>query len=307
MPNLSVLCRNLTTFSKTKELDEEAFRAFLQRMVDSKIGVYIASGGSGEGHALSRDELLRVYKIGVEVCKGKVPVNANLPDQMTAQATIEHAKLAIEARVDLINVYGPCSYHGYRATEDETRAYFVDVLSVVKHPVALAPNVMVPTPKAALVAGIANRFPQVMAINMQGQDDTYFINLKDMIERDVAINVPFGLLHAPLLGANAVVSNECSILPKTFRSYADLFNARDFDAMARVYADIRRFGDYVAKWQGPVWKKMALRVFNLPGGEVRSPYLMPSDDEIQRFGEGLRQLHIPEIDELVQAASPRAA
>src|ERR1700694_5768559 len=97
MANLGVLCRNLTTFSKTGDLDEEAFRKFLQRMVDSKIGVYIASGGSGEGHALSRDELLRVYKIGVEVCKGKVPVNANLPDQMTAPATIEHATLAIAA------------------------------------------------------------------------------------------------------------------------------------------------------------------------------------------------------------------
>ena len=50
-----MLCRNATTFTKSKELDEEAFRKFLQRLVDAKLGVYLASGGSGEGHDLSRD------------------------------------------------------------------------------------------------------------------------------------------------------------------------------------------------------------------------------------------------------------
>src|ERR1700704_4764680 len=107
MSAMALFCRTATTFSKAKKLDEDAFRQFLQRFVDAKLGVYLASGGSGEGHALSWDELRRVYTIGVEVCKGKVPVNANPPEQNTAQATIEHAKLAIDAGVEVVNIYGP--------------------------------------------------------------------------------------------------------------------------------------------------------------------------------------------------------
>ena len=47
-PNLTLLCRNATTFTATKALDEAAFHQFLQRFVDAKLGVYLASGGSGE-------------------------------------------------------------------------------------------------------------------------------------------------------------------------------------------------------------------------------------------------------------------
>lgn len=56
-------------------IDEDAFHQYLQRFVDAKIGVYLASVGSGESGAMTADELRRVYRIGVDVCKGKIPVN----------------------------------------------------------------------------------------------------------------------------------------------------------------------------------------------------------------------------------------
>jgi dihydrodipicolinate synthase/N-acetylneuraminate lyase len=306
MAPIGLLCRNLTTFTRSKELDEDAFRQFLQRMVDSKVGLYMASGGSGEGHSLRKAELLRLYKIGVEVCKGKVPVNANLPEQATPWETIEQAELAVEAGVDLINLYGPASRHSYRATAAETTAYFEAVLDVIKYPVAIAPNVMVPTPEPALMADIANRYPQVMAVMAQGQDDHYYIALRNMIHRDIPINVQFGHFHPLLLGANAVITNQASILPKTYRRYVDLFNdGRDREALGRVYEEIMRFDAFVGRIQGtPRWLKMCLKVLKLPGGDggVRPPYLLPSDEEIERFGRGLIALNVPEIEEMAVAA-----
>ena len=47
MPSVTLLCQNVTTFAKDGPLDEGAFRAYLQRFVDAKIGVYLASAGSG--------------------------------------------------------------------------------------------------------------------------------------------------------------------------------------------------------------------------------------------------------------------
>ena len=42
----------------------------------------------------------------------------------------------------------------------------------------------------------------------------------------------------------------------------------------------------------------------LPGGEggLLLPYLMPPDDEVERFARGLLALNIPELDDLAMAA-----
>ena len=308
---LTLLCRNATTFTATKALDEAAFRQFLQRFVDAKLGVYLASGGSGEGHALSNDELRRVYKIGVEVCKGKVQVNANPPEQNTAQAIIEQNQIAVDAGVEVVNIYGPAGWHGFRPTDQEYFAYFDEVLKAIKHPVAMAPNPVIGwTPSPASIANVTNRYTQVVAINLAGVDDAYYVALKDALKRDVEIYVPFNSsLHTLSLGATGLLGAEANIIPKTFRRYLDLYQRSDFTAASRVYADLLRFNRYVNKWHSssPRWVKMAMKVLKIPGGEggVRGPYMMPANDEVQRFTDGLLRLRIPEIDELAQAAGLR--
>ena len=80
MANLGSFCRIATPFAKDGEIDEEALRAFLQRFIKSKIGIYLGSAGGGETHALTWDEIQRIYEIGLEECKGKIPVYANPPE-----------------------------------------------------------------------------------------------------------------------------------------------------------------------------------------------------------------------------------
>src|ERR1700694_4277445 len=119
MPKLELLCRNATAFAEDGSIDEDAYRQLLQRLVDSKIGVYLASAGSGESGAMTADELKRVYRIGVEVCKGKVAVCGNPPEQPTVRESLHHINLAIENGVELVNLYGPEGRHSYRPTDDE--------------------------------------------------------------------------------------------------------------------------------------------------------------------------------------------
>ena len=83
-----------TVFSPDGGLDDVAFRSYIQRQVDARLGVYLGSGGNGETHAMSPDELRAMYRIGVETCAGKVPVHANLPEETTADATIAQARIA---------------------------------------------------------------------------------------------------------------------------------------------------------------------------------------------------------------------
>ncbi|MDB5923161.1 MAG: hypothetical protein JWN13_2097 [Betaproteobacteria bacterium] len=307
MPTINLLARNCTLFTTTKALDEDAYRESLQRFVEFKIGPFLASGGSGEANSLSRDEVRRVYQIGVAVCRGKVPVYANMPEVCTAQEAIDYSRLAIEARVDIVNLYGPASLHGYRPTDAELIAYFDEVLTAIKHPVTLAPNpVQGYAIKPRLIADLCNRYPHVESVTLNGLDgDAYFIDLKDALKRDVGMNVPLsGSLHTFGLGATGVSVNQCNFIPKTCRQYVDCYERGDFAAANQIYADLHRFTRFVEQWRGARWQKMALKVFKLPGGEggLRKPYLMPSDAEVERFTNGLLALGLAEIDELAQAA-----
>jgi 4-hydroxy-tetrahydrodipicolinate synthase len=308
MATIDLLARNCTLFTADKALDEEGYRRSLERFVEFRVGPFLASGGSGEANSLSWEEVRRVYEIGVAVCKGRVPVYANMPEVRSAQEAIDFSKLAIECGVDVVNLYGPAALHGYRPTDGELTTYFDDVLGAIKHPVTLAPNpVQGYTPKASLMADLCNRYPQVVSVTLNGFDgDVYFIDLNDGIKRSgVGMNVPLaGSLHTLGLGATGLSCNQVNLLPKTVRRYVDLCERGELAEAHQIYADLHRFNRYVEQWRGARWQKMALKVFKLPGGEggLRKPYLMPADEEVERFADGLLQLGLAEIDELAQAA-----
>jgi dihydrodipicolinate synthase/N-acetylneuraminate lyase len=307
--NALMICRTATTFTPDGELDEGALRQFLQRFVDAKLGVYLASGGSGEGHALSADEIRRVYEAGVDVCKGKVAVNSNQPELHTVSATIDLARIAVEAGIEVINIYGPAGLHGYKASDEEYAAFFDLVLADIRHPVALCPNPIIGyLPGARAIAGIVGKHPQVTAVNLSGiTGDQYFIDLKDALPREVDTYVPYpGSLNMLALGATGILGAEANLIPATFRRYLDSYAASDEAGLGKAYTEMTRVTEYVTPWKGttPRWIKVAMKAFKLPGGTggPRLPYLMPDAATVRRFAEGAIDLDVEEINELAQAA-----
>ena len=62
MPQCYTMCA--TTFGKSGEFDEKAFRLYLHRQIRAGLGLYLGSGGNGETHAMSPAELSRLYSVG---------------------------------------------------------------------------------------------------------------------------------------------------------------------------------------------------------------------------------------------------
>jgi dihydrodipicolinate synthase/N-acetylneuraminate lyase len=307
-PELTLICRTATTFAPDGSLDLAAQEEFLQRLVDCGLGMYLASAGSGEGHALEQDEIRRLYRLGVSVGGGRVPVNANPPEAHTSRGSIEHARLAAECGVDVINIYGPTAWHGFRPTDDELMSYYDEVFAEVKHPTALAPNPIIGyTPSARVIADICARHHQVVAVNLAGLNDFYFIQLRDALTRPVDIYVPFiSSLHTLSMGAAGLLSAEANILPKTFRQYLDAYAGNRTADLGVLYAQLYRFSRYVNPWHhaSPRWIKMTMAVLGLPGGRggPRAPYRMAPPAELRRFKDGLLALGIPEVTESLAAS-----
>ena len=118
-----VFCSIATPFTPSGALDQAALRLSLQRMVDARIGVYLGGADAGEGHALTAEEAVTVYRIGVEVCRDQVPVRAHPPELPTARASREQLLAALDSGLDLVTLYGPAGRHGYKPTDAELMAY----------------------------------------------------------------------------------------------------------------------------------------------------------------------------------------
>ena len=267
MPRLAIFCRTVTIFSKDGGIDESAYREFLQRFIDTDTGVCLGTGGAGEGHSMTKDEIRRMYHVAVSACKGKVPVYGNPPEQLTARGMRDSALFAIECGVDVVNIYQPASWHGFRPTEAEQRAYFDNVLSTIRHPVALAPLPAIgEIPKPALLADICRRYPQVVAINLVAVGQNYFIDLKQQLPREIALNVTTrGSLEMFPLGAAGIIGSEMTMVPRTYRRYADLYSEGKLEEAARAYSDILRILQYISPWNHTNARclKMFIKAFKL--------------------------------------------
>ena len=305
MPAYFTMCA--TVFSPHGGIDEAAFRGYLQRQIDARLGVYLGSGGNGETHAMTPDELHTIYRIGVETCRGKVPVHANLPEEHTADATIAQARIAIDAGVAALHLYTLEGRHGYRPTDRELIGYFDDVLAVIDHPVVIAVNpTMGYIPKPPVIATIIRRHQQIIGARLSSQPQIYLVDLQDMVDRTIEYHWQFGsgALDPLALGATLFAA-EANIIPQTFRAFIDHAEAGRFAEAGKVLADIRRFNRLIMQW-GPCarWIKMCMQLLRLPGweGGLRKPYLMPPDDEMREFARALLRLHVPEIDAMARAA-----
>jgi len=95
-------------------------------------------GGAGEAHVLTPQEMGRIYQIGVEEGKGKVPVYAGLREPRSAAAMYEVAKAAIDAGVDAVQIYQLDNGHGMIPNAREQEAYWRELLDEVDAPVAIS-------------------------------------------------------------------------------------------------------------------------------------------------------------------------
>ncbi len=295
-------CMTVTPFKPDGSFAEDEFRQHLRRMVAAGCGVYLGSGGSGEGHTLTLDELSRVYEIGVEECKGRVPVCANPPEQRTAKHMIAIARAAAKAGVDLVQVYQVDAGHGMRPTARELDHYIRSVLAEVDHPTALSCHFYSGyTPPASMYAAIARDFPQVRAINAIGSSLGYHVELLDAMPSNVEIVVGIKqILEGLPLGAGGYMAAEPNIAPYLCQSIVEHYVRDDIHACAKAVADLWRIVNIVTRWApaNARWLKMAMKVLEQPAGTgvLRPPYLLPDEKELQEMKRQLDQFGFARVE-----------
>ena len=134
---------SITPFDSKGAVDEGILREHLRYLAAAGVGVYLGSYGTGEGPFLTREEMHRVYLIGAEELKGKVPAYAAGHSLVGTQTVIDAAWEATSVGLDAFYLYGPRRHPAGDPTFAEIETYFVDVLTAIELPVILANNTSV--------------------------------------------------------------------------------------------------------------------------------------------------------------------
>jgi len=292
-----VMAMSITPFNTEGGIDETTLRVHLDRLAVQGLGVYLASPGSGEGHALSVEETRRVYDIGVEVCKGRVPVCANPRESRGVADMLEVAREAVAAGVDAVQIYQIDGGHGFKPTPAELGAYFRDVISQLDHPVILGCNSVVGyLAPAGLLADLCEEFPQIIGVNIFEVPLGHVVACRDALPDRVRlfVNQP-AAVQCFSLGASGVLTAVANVIPRTTARFARAYAMGDRASLAVEAQRLQRFYDaFVHTMAGAAWEKLALKILGLPGGNavIRRPYLFPDAAAEAKMAADLERLDV---------------
>lgn len=274
---------------------EEGIRQHLRRMVDAGVGVYLGSGGSGEGHALGLDELGELYRIGVEECAGRVPVYCNPPEARSAREMLDKVRLAVDAGADLVQLYQLDAGHGRQPVVAEQELYFRELLDQIATPVALSIHAAVGyLAPSSLVVRLCRDYPQIKVVNIPfGPSSSYLVQLTDALGDTVKIYVGMdNVLSGLALGAWGAQVTETNQVPNLCRLVIDKFVRGDVAGAAGAYRHVLRVTDVIGLGRrvsadGP---KAALHALGFDVGPPRPPRVPVGDDIVEKMRQEFGRL-----------------
>lgn len=274
-----------TPFDEQGEIQLPLFLSELEHL--ERIGVAgVAVGGStGEGFALTADELSLLWRTAVERVGGRLPVIAGII-ATTAREGQRRAQLAAEAGVDLLMVTPPIYQHPsprglYDYFESLWRASDLPLMiyNVVKHvpvtPAVLRDLVEIP----GLVA---------MKESLGGGLDA----LSEMIET-VGDRISVTWAHDPLLypglalGATASISGICVVAPTRCMAMYDAVQRNDAAAAREIHYQLQPLMRAMGADNWASKTKACLRLQGRECGYARRPFLPVEDDVREQLRDAL--------------------
>jgi 4-hydroxy-tetrahydrodipicolinate synthase len=288
--SLSTYCCTVTCFDAGGQIDDAAMRAHCARVADAGVGLYVGSPSPGEGATLTSAELAHLLVLAKESVGGRVAVRAmGVEPRHTAEMT-EFVAVAVEAKVDAVQIYSLDVGHGVKPAPAELEAYFREVLDCCSLPAVLSSHFfagyLIPID---LIETLARDYENLIGVNISTPDILYLSEAIDRLSPRLEIHIggPMNTITVLALGGNGYLSTESNIAPKLCQEVVEHFAAgrmqQAFASYAAVMALMRAVNTMPTASVRRV--KAAMRILGRTGTGLRKPYAPLRDEELI----GLRQ------------------
>ena len=278
-----------TPFSADGAIDEAAFRAEARFLLDAGVHGLAVAGSTGEGHALSTDEVCRLTAVAVEEADGRVPVVAGIIVDSTAQA-IERGRAAADAGAAALQVT-PVHYL-FRPDDAHMKEHFREMADAVASPIIIYNVVPWTYLSPELLVEIMTDIPGVAGVKQSAGDLKLFADLMATAPEGARIMSAVDALMYPsfTLGAHGAVAAILTAAPRACVALWDAVEAGDHPAALDLHLRLLALWNAMIDDNLPAAVKAALDFQGLAGGLPRRPMPAASNSQRSAIAAALKEL-----------------
>jgi 4-hydroxy-tetrahydrodipicolinate synthase len=276
----------ITPFTQEGAVDYLALSALIKWHIEQGSQGIVLCGSTGEGTSLSMQEKLDIFKQGVQIANGRIPIIAGTGTSSTS-TTIELTQAAKNIGVDaclvIVPYYTKPSIQGCIAHYKEVCSVKVPIF-VYHHPGRTGIKLSI----EALVE-IA-KDPYVWGIKESTADIEYAVRLSQEITKplfcgDDHLVVP--LMALKFKGCISVIAN---LIPKQWQQLLYLLSDQSFREAGKLYEKYHSLCTSLFLESNPQCVKYALYQMGYCLPHLRLPLMQPSMDVRERVREEMQAL-----------------
>jgi len=263
-------------------IDEEAFRAHLERQVEAGVNGVVPAGTTGEAATLSFDEHRQVIRIAVEQVAGRVPVIAGTGSNNTAES-IELTRAAKALGADAALLISP--YYN-KPTQEGIYQHYKAVADAVHLP-QIVYNVPGRTNSNILpeTVGRLSHVANIIGIKDATADMEQLAHTINACEErmefysgDDATVLPF-----MALGGHGVISVVSNIVPGMMKALTDAMRRGDVAVARDTQFAMRELNRVLFIQSNPIPVKAACHLLGWISGEHRLPLVPLSGEPLEQL------------------------
>ncbi|WP_454887539.1 dihydrodipicolinate synthase family protein [Sphingomonas oryzagri] len=277
-----------TPFNADESLDIGALRADLQKLLNIPGLTGLCLGGTtGEGYALTPQELQTIIGVAVEESNGKLPIMAGVIATTTADATLR-AKLAGEAGAGAVMLTPPM-YQSPR--DDDLFGYFNDVYEASGMPYIVY-NVL---PHLPILLPLMTRLAETPGLI--GTKESVGGNLDllgDMIQTlgdkiSVTWAHDWQFFMGAAMGASGSVSGLASTFPRLMVAMFNAIQENNVHLAREIHYILYQIPKYISmrNWVGG--NKYVINLTGRPVGKCRRPFGEPVGEQAANLKRAVDQ------------------
>ena len=277
----------VTPFLKDGSLDEKSLRGLVEWQIQEGIHFLVPCGSTGEAATLSWEEHLRVVRVVVEQCAGRVPVLGGLNQNDTA-AAVERAKQVAAQGPSHLMVVGP-PYN--RPPQRGFIAHFEAIADAVDVPVVVynVPGRTGSNIQAATTLALAEHDNIVGVKEASGNMDQI---LQVILHRPDGFSVLSGddPLTVPVmaLGGDGIVSVVSNAVPRAMRELTEAMDRGDLSCARRMMRKLQPIMTTGFSESNPMPMKAAMAMLGRMQDVLRLPLVPLADEHRGPLREALR-------------------
>lgn len=277
-----------TPFAANEEIDEDVFVAQVQWLMSQGVAGVVVGGSTGEGYALSDEEVVHLADVAIRITNGKIPVLGGIIADST-RAAVRRAKLLADKDIAALQVAPP--HYIFAPSQTGLVEFYKTLADASPFPIFIYNVIPWATISPALAAEIMRNVPRVTAIKQSGTDFGVYADLVRQIggERIYAA-IDGALMSCYELGALGSIAAIATATPRASVKLWDAVAAGRRNEAMDLHRKILDVWVTLAGPNLPAKIKAAQEIQGVPTSRPRAPMAPASQVERERIAKALSAL-----------------